>query len=193
MIGIVMAGGKGTRMKSEQEKLLLKYKKPVILHVIDALVESKCFSKIIAITSKNSPRTEQLLQEKNIETIETPGNGYVNDLNQILQSLDEPVLVTSGDMPFLDYDIIRKMVEMYNSDVWKSFVVTKGFLDSLHLKSDIRVSHEGQDCYYTGISLVNAKQIKSLKNVKENYQILDDKRIAFNLNTKQDYELLGAS
>lgn len=189
-----MAGGKGTRMESDQEKLLLKYKKPVILHVIDALVESKCFSKIIAVTSKNSPKTKQLLQEKNIETIETPGNGYVSDLNQILQSLDEPVLVTSGDMPFLDYDIIRKIVEMYNSDnVWKSFVVTKGFLDSLHLKSDIHVLHEGQDCYFSGISLVNAKQINSLKNVKENYQILDDKRVAFNLNTKQDYELLGAS
>ena len=28
MIGLVMAGGKGTRMKSDEEKLLLNYKKP---------------------------------------------------------------------------------------------------------------------------------------------------------------------
>ena len=189
-----MAGGKGTRMELAQEKLLLKYKKPVILHVIDALRESECFSKIFAITSNNSPQTKKLLEENNVETIETPGNGYVNDLNQILSSLNEPALVTSGDLPFLDNEIIKIIVKMYDSEnIWKSIVITKGFLDSLHLKSDLHVSHEGQDCYFSGISLVNTKQIQNLAEVKEIYQTLDDKRVAFNLNTKQDYELLGVS
>ena len=66
MIGLIMAGGKGTRMNSNQEKLLLKYKKPIILHVLDALRNSNCFSKIIAATSSNSPETEKLLQETEI-------------------------------------------------------------------------------------------------------------------------------
>ena len=35
MIGLVMAGGKGTRMDIPEEKLLLEYKKPLIFHVID--------------------------------------------------------------------------------------------------------------------------------------------------------------
>ncbi len=189
-----MAGGKGTRMDSDQEKLLLKYKKPVILHVIDALKESKCLSKIIAVTSKNSPQTKQFLEQNQIEMIETSGNGYVPDLNWVLSSLNEPVLVTSGDLPFLDGQIIKNITELYNSEnIWTSIMVTKGFLDSLHLTSDYKLSYEGQDCFFTGISLVNAKQIKSLENVKETYQILDDKRVAFNLNTKQDYELLGVS
>jgi len=39
MIGLVMAGGKGIRMNLDNEKLLLKYKKPVILHVVDSLME----------------------------------------------------------------------------------------------------------------------------------------------------------
>ena len=194
MIGIVMAGGKGTRMESEQEKLLLKYKKPVILHVIDALKESECLSKILAITSKNSPQTKQFLEQNQVETIETLRNGYVPDLNQVLSSLDDAVLVTSGDLPFLDGKIIKNIVETYNPEnIWTSIIVTKGFLDSLHLASDYKLSHENQDCFFSGISLVNAKQIKSLENVKETYQILNDKRVAFNLNTKQDYELLGIS
>ena len=45
MIGLVMAGGKGTRMKSNEEKLLLPYKQPLVLHVIDALKNSNCFEK----------------------------------------------------------------------------------------------------------------------------------------------------
>ena len=40
MIGLIMAGGKGTRMQSDEEKLLLEYKKPLVLHVIDALKNS---------------------------------------------------------------------------------------------------------------------------------------------------------
>ena len=56
-----MAGGKGSRMSLPKEKLLLEYKKPTILHVIDALKESKCFKKIIAITSSNSPETKKFL------------------------------------------------------------------------------------------------------------------------------------
>ena len=62
MIGLVMAGGKGTRMNLDNEKLLLEYKKPVVLHVLDSLKDSNSFSKILAITSKNSPETKKLIK-----------------------------------------------------------------------------------------------------------------------------------
>ena len=41
MIGLVMAGGKGTRMNLGDEKLLLEYKKPIILQVVDSLKNNK--------------------------------------------------------------------------------------------------------------------------------------------------------
>ena len=87
MIGLVMAGGKGTRMGLSEEKLLLKYKKPVIFHVIDALNNSGCFSKIMVATSSNSPNTVQVLEQKGIETLDTPGKGYSSDLNFLLQNI----------------------------------------------------------------------------------------------------------
>ena len=43
MIALVMAGGKGTRMNLDNEKLLLEHKKPIILQVIDSLINSNCF------------------------------------------------------------------------------------------------------------------------------------------------------
>jgi len=49
------------------------------------------------------------------------------------------------------------------------------------------------DCVHTGISIINADKIQNLDQVKENYIILDDKRIAFNLNTNEDFELLNSS
>ena len=194
MIGLVMAGGKGTRMDISNEKLLLEYKKPVIFHVIDALKNSHCFSQVIVATSPNSPDTKHVLEQNRIETLSTPGNGYVNDLNFLLQKMSGSVFVTSGDLPLLDEEIIQIMTEKFNSkNVWTSFLVSKKFLNSLGLESNLLINSGDIDCVHTGISIINADKIQNLDQVKENYIILDDKRIAFNLNTEKDYELLSSS
>jgi len=194
MIGIVMAGGKGSRMSLDGEKLLLKYKKPVILHVVDSLKNSNCFSKIFTITSCNSPKTKKLLQENNIEIFDTPGIGYVEDLNLVLQIIHDVVLVTSGDLPLLDQQIIQKIAHQYDSqNIWTSILVTNKFLTNLGIHSDYSVNFNNQKCNFTGISLINADKISSFENMVENYIIIDDKRIAFNLNTKQDYDLLSTT
>jgi len=193
MIGLVMAGGKGTRMDISNEKLLLEYKKPIIFHVIDSLKNSHCFSKVVVATSPNSPDTKQALEQRGIETLTTSGSGYTNDLNFLLQKMSGSVFVTSGELPLLDEDIIQIMTEKFNSEnVWTSFLVSKEFLNSLGLKSNLLVKYDSTECVYTGISIINADKIKNLNLVNEDYIILDDKRIAFNLNTNEDFELLNS-
>lgn len=194
MIALVMAGGKGIRMKLNDEKLLLRYKKPVILHVIDSLKNANCFSKILSITSCNSPKTKKLLEENNVETFDTPGIGYVEDLNLVLQTFHDEFLVVSGDLPLLDKEIIQKITNYYNPQKsWTSILVTNKFLTTLGLESNYSVNFNDQICHYTGISLINAEKITSLESLVENYIVLDDKRVAFNLNSKQDYNLLGTT
>ena len=194
MIGLVMAGGRGSRMEfPAPEKLLLEYEKPIIFHVIDSLNDSDCFSKVFAATSPNSPDTKYELEQIGVETLDTQGNGYVNDLNFLLQKMDGFVFVVSGDLPLLDEEIIQIMTEKFNSkNVWTSFLVSKKFLNSLGLESNLLINSGDIDCVHTGISIINADKIQNLDPVKENYIILDDKRIAFNLNTKKDYELLNS-
>jgi len=194
MIGLVMAGGRGSRMEfPAPEKLLLEYKKPIIFHVIDSLNDSYCFSKVFAATSSNSPDTKYELEQIGIETLDTSGDGYVNDLNFLLQKFSGSLFVVSGDLPLLDKEIIQKLVEFNPESTWTSFLVSKKFLNSLGLKSNLSVKYDGVECAYTGISIINADKIKNSNTVKEKYIILDDKRIAFNLNTKRDYELLNSS
>jgi adenosylcobinamide-phosphate guanylyltransferase len=194
MIGIVMAGGKGNRMKLPEEKLLLKFKKPIILQVAEALTTSNCFSKIIFITSQNSPKTKQLLEKNNYEIFDTPGNGYVEDLNIVLKSLKEPVFIASADLPLLDSEIIKKIVNFYDpNNMWTTILVTKIFLKSLGLSSDYDITFENQICNYTGISMINSQQISNLENIEEKLVIVDDKRIGFNVNTEQDYNLLSTT
>jgi len=194
-----MAGGRGSRMEfPAPEKLLLEYKKPIVFHVIDSLNNSHCFSKVFAATSTNSPDTKYELEKRGIETLDTQGNGYVNDLNLLLQKMNGFVFVTSGDLPLLDEEIIQIMTEKFNSkNVWTSFLVSKKFLNSLGLQSELSVhSAKGIECTYSGISIINVNKLGlsiGKKPVKEYLIVLDDKRIAFNLNTKKDYELLNSS
>jgi len=202
MIGLVMAGGKGTRMQlDDEEKLLLNYKKkPVILHVVDALKNSNCFEKIIALTSPNSPKTEKILKEHGIDTILSSGHDLVSDMNEMLIQLDDFVFVTSGDLPLLDSEIVKKIVERsHNDETWNSVVTTGSFQKSLGTSlgstiKDNEIENNPSDSFVveTGINIVNAKKIIDLEPIPEFRLILDDKRVGLNLNTKTDFELLSS-
>ena len=189
MISLIMAGGKGTRMNTKQEKLLLEYKKPVIMHVVDALNNSNCFSRIIAATSSNSPETEKTLRQSGVEIISTSGKDFVSDLNFVLRQLDDSVFITSGDLPLLDDKIIKQISENYNpKNVWTSIVTTNKFLNSIGINSEYTTKNK--EYVYSGISLVNASEINNLESIEEDLVVIDDKRIGLNINTKDDYELL---
>ncbi|HEU5487747.1 MAG TPA: NTP transferase domain-containing protein [Candidatus Nitrosotalea sp.] len=194
MIGLVMCGGKGTRMNFPEEKLLLKYKKPMIEHVINAFENSRMFSKIVCVTSNNAPKTREFVSRLGIDILETKGNGYVDDLEESLHKFEELVFVSSGDMPLLDSEIIKKIVGLVNStDVWTSILVRKSFLQSLGLEAEFFVNYNNEECAYTGISIVDPTRVKNMQPVKESCIIFDDKRIAANLNTKRDYDLICAT
>ena len=187
-----MAGGKGTRMQSDEEKLLLLYKKHIILHVVDALKNSNCFTKIIALTSPNAPKTEKILKDAGIDTILSSGDSFVRDLNEILIQLDDFVFVTSGDLPLLDSEIVKKIIKQSPPDqIWTNVVTTLSFQKSLSTSLGVKV--ESEDYVNTGINIVDAKKITNLEPIKEYFLILDDKRIGLNLNTKTDLELLSSS
>ena len=194
MIGLVMCGGKGTRMASSQEKLLLKYRKPVIQHVISALQESGCFSKIVCAASRNAPKTLQFVKELGIFTVETSGKGYVEDLNEALKNFDESVFVVSGDLALLDSEVVQKIASHSDKrQPWTSILVSATFMESIGAKPEYLVRYDQRQCAYTGISIVNPREVVGLNQVIESYIIIDDRRIALNLNTKKDYDLLGAA
>ena len=193
MIGLVMAGGKGTRMQSEKEKLLLEYKKPLVLHVVDALKNSNCFEKIVAVTSPNSPQTQKTLTKNNVEIIETLGNNLVTDLNHVLKQLDDYVFVTSGDLPLLDGNIVKQIVTNSNPEkIWTSIITIKSFQSSLNLEPEYLISLNNEEYVHTGISVVNATEIQNFDSVEEDYLIINDKRVCLNVNTKTDFELLSS-
>ena len=114
-------------------------------------------------------------------------------LNHILKKLDDYVFVTSGDLPLLDESIVKQIVDAVNSDkTWTSIVTTKSFQSSLGLNPECIILFNNESYVHTGISIVNASEIKNLESVKEDYLIMNDKRVCLNVNTKTDFDLLSS-
>jgi adenosylcobinamide-phosphate guanylyltransferase len=116
-IAIIMAGGRGTRMNSIQEKPLIELRgKPLILHVLQALEESRDVERILVATSSYTPQTALLMNKLGFEIVKTPGAGYIEDLAYLIsrdEFKDQIFLTVTSDLPLITGEIIDQVLEKY--------------------------------------------------------------------------------
>ena len=201
MLGLIMAGGKGSRMDMPTEKLLLKFRnKPIIQHVVESMMKSDIIEEIVATTSSDAPATEQFLCGMNaVRVIHTPGSGYSADLGFALHNIpnkESRVLVIPGDTPLLDVSLLQSIARRCDvSFRWNTILVSNTLLqktfDHHHTRTGYTEHIDGKTCHYTGISIVDQKKADGGNTpVTTNHIVLDDEKLAYNLNTRADYDAL---
>lgn len=95
-----MCGGRGTRLDLPDEKPLVEIGgEPMVDRVLDALAESRV-ETVHAVVSLHTPETHEHLAGE-VPTVETPGEGYVADLQHALETVKTPVLTVVADLPLL--------------------------------------------------------------------------------------------
>lgn len=120
-VAVVMAAGKGTRMKSELPKVLIPVLgRPMIHYVLDAL-EAGGLDKVIVVvgyraddvrqTIGNRPKVAFALQEEQLGT----GHAVMVCRDQ-LTSHDGAVLVVAGDSPLMQPDSLKTLLDEYERD-----------------------------------------------------------------------------
>lgn len=115
---IILAAGKGTRMKSELPKVLCEANgKPLVRYVIDALREAGVQDFIIVIGYRAELVREALRDVPNVRfalQTEQLGTGHaVMMCREHLQSLAGPVVVVAGDSPMLQADSVRGILAAF--------------------------------------------------------------------------------
>ena len=188
MIGLMMAGGRGSRMLQFPEKLTLGGHIPVALRVAGALGSCPAISRTVAAVSPRAPRARAMLAGR-VDTLETPGAGYSADLAYALKRLEGPVLVVPADLPLLDADIIGRISGMYERGIWTTLLVSEGYAARLGLSPGVTIRLGNAPYRYTGVSAVDAGRPDS----PPRYVTMDDYRLAANMNTVRDWTLLGAA
>ncbi|MDP8886624.1 MAG: NTP transferase domain-containing protein [Thermoproteota archaeon] len=193
MIAAIMCGGRASRMQQGGiEKPLLKVDGiAMVERVILALAGSGRFDHILAAISPNTPKTKELLKSKGIETIETPGEGYSNDLSHLLSKLKpQRVMVVPSDIPLLNSQIISEILDAIDNSSRKekrpaiSIILEKRFVERTGAKPSIVVD---QYCH-SGITIFNTMSVGT-EPVEEYYLVMNRKEIALNVNTKEELEL----
>ena len=186
---IVMAGGRGTRLKTPVEKPLFKLQnKPLIKYVLDNLDSSKLIEKIIIATSPNTPKTSDYIENFNYDILDTPGVDYINDLSFILDyfeniSGDDILLFINADLPFINgvcIDYILKSYFKSQKEALSTFIPVSVF-------EDLNLDYEYE---YNGLVPVGVNILKSINKIQDDYQLIIEKEeLAFNINTLQDAEI----
>jgi len=180
-----MCGGGGTRMESDIEKPLLKVAGVLMVErVVSALVESRRFDRIIAVVSRNTPKTKEFLQSRRVETIETAGDGFSQDLSFLAKLRPARVLVVPADIPLLDAEIASEIADIVQSAPAVSIVMEKEFVESIGVNPSVVF-----DRYcHSGITIFDTTQVGDAI-VQEQYVVMNRKEIAVNVNTKVEWEL----
>lgn len=108
-----MCGGGGSRFDAAVEKPLYPLGgRPMVDRVRDALGGSE-IETAYAVVSPQAPDTRDHVPEGPV--IETPGAGYVEDLNRALEAVEPPVLTVAADLPLLTSDAVDDVLDAYES------------------------------------------------------------------------------
>ncbi len=124
---VVLAAGKGTRMKSSMPKVLHSiFQKPLVGWVLDAIESISDTIESIVIVGHGADDVEKYLQKnyKNAKTAlqkEQLGTGHaVSMAIPLLKDFNGEVLITCGDTPLITSDTLKKFIKYHkeqNSDL----------------------------------------------------------------------------
>jgi len=187
---LVMAGGKGTRMQCTTEKPLIEMGGiPLIQYVIEALSGSKGISDIIALTSPNTPETAEFVREMGYKVFQTPGNGYVEDLQFFISenhsnSPDLVILTITADMPLIKSETIDYVLNEYE--------MSEKLAMCIAVPLDIFQKHGLKPSIVLGDVVPSGLNILRSNNKQQDEEVLKLKKIelAVNINSCEDIVVL---
>jgi len=193
MDAVVMAGGMGKRLGKDEKPLTDLLGKPMIHYVISALLDSKNIDRIFIATSPRVRKTVSWVSDftrshAGVELIQTPGEGFVNDMVMAVEraGIKGKVFIIMADLPLVTGELIDRIIEKYNG------INTPAL--SVHMKLDVftrlglrpdTVFHKNGDFIVPcGINILDADRM--LEEQEEHNLILEDEELALNVNTKED-------
>ncbi len=124
---IILAAGKGTRMKSDTHKVLHPIAgRPMLLHLIDS-VKALGVEREVVVVGAGREQVEAAVHPLGVETAEQAeqlGTGHaVRMAEGALAGFRGDVLILYGDVPLVTTETMRRMIEALHGDGGPSVVV----------------------------------------------------------------------
>ena len=194
MEALVHAGGKGTRMGQcgTEKPMQLIDGVPVIMRVMEALSSSENIDRVLVSVSENTKKTGRYLRSIGVETIETSGNDFMEDLHTAFKAMNGRFVMTMpSDMPLLRKEAVDAMYHFFDPDSMESAiaVVDEDIVRSVGITPSYSIELNGRKRVLSGLCIMD--RLKTLDDVflKESYMLTDMFELAVNVNTQNELEL----
>lgn len=176
-----MCGGEGSRLETTEEKPLYEIgQQPMIDRVLAACAES-CCEDVYAAVSPAVPDTRRHLEEESVSIIETPGEGYVPDLQYALNAVSEPIATIACDIPLIEADLLNRLIDPDEEGPLTVYVPV-ALKRELGVSVDITEPSNTRPLTPTGINVVAS-------DGEERSRVTYDVRAAVNVNRPEDAEV----
>lgn len=144
MMAVILAAGKGTRMRSKLPKVLHKVGgKPMLQHVLDAAVEAGAADKVV-IVGHEAELVEAMVagQGKIALQAEQLGTGHaVMQAQEALAGFTGTAMILCGDTPLLDGAELKKFYEAHQASGAAATVLTAVMDDPFGYGRIVRDEH----------------------------------------------------
>jgi bifunctional UDP-N-acetylglucosamine pyrophosphorylase/glucosamine-1-phosphate N-acetyltransferase len=112
---VILAAGQGTRMRSDRHKVLHPIAdKPMLLHLLDT-VDGLGAARRVVVVGKGREQIEAAVEGRGVTTaIQAEQKGTAHAVlmaREALAGAAGPVLVLSGDTPFVTAETLQRMLE----------------------------------------------------------------------------------
>ena len=182
LAAIILAAGKGTRMKSDLHKVLHPIAgRPMLLHLIAAVAALKA-ERTVVVTGAGRAQVEAAVSPLGIATAlqaEQLGTGHaVAQAEAALAGFDGDVLILYGDVPLVTSATMQAMIDRLNADDAPAIVVlgfrpadaaaygrviaTGGIIDKMVEYKDATEAERAVDLCNSGLMAVRSADLFSL-------------------------------
>jgi len=190
MDALVMAGGRGSRLKMGEKPLVKLFGRPLIDYVVMALEES-LVDRIFVSTTENVPGTRRWAEERDLYVLETGSYGYVADMIEavVKSGVKEPIMVIMADLPLVRPEIIDQIIEVYEErpEPALSTHTPLSLHSRLGRRPDSLFNYRGQLIVPAGINVLEGAEIE--KEQEDFHLILERMELAVNVNVPEDLML----
>jgi bifunctional UDP-N-acetylglucosamine pyrophosphorylase/glucosamine-1-phosphate N-acetyltransferase len=130
---VILAAGKGTRMKSTKHKVLHEIAaKPMLFHLMDTVQSLGCDQQVLIVGSGREQLENAVAntdyKAKFAVQEEQLGTGHaVMMAHDALTDFSGDVIILFGDTPFIPLDVMQKMLDVKNTSGEQPGIVVLGF------------------------------------------------------------------
>ena len=190
MDALVMAGGRGSRLKMGEKPLVSLFGRPLIDYVVLALEES-LVDRIFISTTENVPSTRKWAEDRDLYVLETGSYGYVPDMIEavVKSGVKEPIMVIMADLPLVTPEIIDQIIEVYRKrrEPALSTHTPLSLHSRLGRRPDSLFNYRGQLIVPAGINVLKGAEIE--KEQEDFHLIMERMELAVNVNVPEDLML----